>query len=164
MHSLRVFTFALVSCLVAPQASAFADGEVDSPYSSIGLDAHHAALTGAGSEQIDPFTGSVNLGYTDVHIPGAFGLDLDVVRTYSSKVVDENMSPYLNTWVGQGWTLQFGRMRFDSTLSATDWVWIQLPGQGMERAFALATTDALYRGPTDANAFPGQSARAPGSG
>ena len=61
-------------------------------------------------ENIDPFTGAVQLQYTDIHLPGDGGFDLDITRSYSSLSVDP--ADLLNDRypLGIGWTFHFGRI------------------------------------------------------
>ena len=40
---------------------------------------------GLGAERVDLFTGTLHLDYTDVHLPGKYGLDLEIRRWYVSK-------------------------------------------------------------------------------
>ena len=61
------------------------------------------------SEYIDPFTGKLKLTYVDAHIPGNGGLDINVVRAYTSPDGQASgADPRLTT--GYGWTMHFGRL------------------------------------------------------
>lgn len=135
-------------------ASAFDPGVVDTPYASVGLDANHAGLSD-GNEEVDLFSGALNLSYVDHEIPGSWGLPLRVVRSYSSKVLNESFVPNEESWVGLGWELHFGRYKEDATAGA-NYKWIELPGRGVERAYWLDSTQSLYRTASAANAFPAQ--------
>ena len=102
--------------LLAIAAYAYVPATVDAAQSKIGVDADSVGLSFNGNEHIDMFNGGLTLGYTDVCIPGAYGLDMCVSREYSSKVLNENLSA-VNTdnWAGAGWTvLVGGRLQFDT--------------------------------------------------
>jgi hypothetical protein len=73
------------------------------------------------NESIDPFSGNLHLGHTDIVIPGNGGLDIRIQRSYNANGVylshktDFNIAPYLTqlqprTATGLGWTLHFGRV------------------------------------------------------
>jgi RHS repeat-associated protein len=80
---------------------------------------NHAFFSEMPGETVDPFTGTLRLVKTDVMLPGAAGLDLRIVRTYSSKIWGRadmlDMEPLLaekeNSVLGYGWTFHFGRLR-----------------------------------------------------
>lgn len=141
-------------------AHAYVPGTVDTPYAQQGVDPNRAGMAFSGEEQVDLFSGQVTLSYNDHCVEGAYGLDMCITRTYSSKVVDESLSPINDDgWAGIGWLVNpGGRMMFDSALASslggTYYVWVQLPARGMERAVYLDATSDLYRSYTDSNAFP----------
>jgi RHS repeat-associated protein len=70
-------------------------------------------------ETVDPFTGTLRLIQTDLVLPGKAGLDLRIVRSYSSKIWGRSdaldMEPLLaekeRTVLGYGWSLHMGRLR-----------------------------------------------------
>jgi YD repeat-containing protein len=79
-------------------------------YKGPGIDPNRSYVNQSFAEHIDPFTGSLQLHYVDIHLPGNGGFDLSVVRSYSSAGV-----PYLNPaqyqgLAGVGWTIHFGRV------------------------------------------------------
>jgi RHS repeat-associated protein len=74
-------------------------------------------------ETVDHFTGNLSIVQEDMAFPGKAGLDLRIVRTYSSKIwgrsdlltgepllADKEESP-----VGFGWTMHMGRVRSPNT-------------------------------------------------
>lgn len=71
-------------------------------------------------EQIDPFSGSLNLSHTDIVIPGNGGLDIAIKRHYTSNIYvsrpSDNFSPPYpsrllpRTPYGVGWSMHFGRV------------------------------------------------------
>ena len=88
-------------------------------FSTPGFDANHVNLAGMPEESIDSFTGKVNLKYTDLHLPGKGGLDLNVVRTYSSCIRERvpwaDQSIYQQKFIpetslGLGWDIHYGRI------------------------------------------------------
>lgn len=60
-------------------------------------------------EEVDPFTGGLHLSYTDLHLPGNGGFDLDVVRAYNSTNVPAR-GGLLDISGHVGWTMHFGRV------------------------------------------------------
>ncbi len=146
--------FATFAAGLAREALAFTPDTVDTPYAAQGFDATHAAMS-EGEESVDLFSGALNLQYVDHEIPGSRGLPIQVLRAYSSKILDETYVPYDESWVGLGWELHFGRYREDATAGA-GYKWIELPGQGVQRAYSLSASDALYRSATATNHFPSQ--------
>jgi RHS repeat-associated protein len=70
-------------------------------------------------ESVDPFSGNLRIVRSDLKLPGKAGLDLEIVRTYSSKVwarADElSDTPLLaegeHSVLGYGWSLHMGRLR-----------------------------------------------------
>ncbi|MCB9796418.1 MAG: hypothetical protein H6741_27290 [Alphaproteobacteria bacterium] len=139
-------------------ARAWVPGSADTAQARQGLDTDHAATGARGQEIVDLFTGKLGLSYVDVCVPGSFGLDMCVERTYSSTVTDESGASIGASWVGLGWTMiPGGRLAFDS--SSANYVWLQLPGGGLQKAYGLdsSMTD-YYRTSSDSRAFPGMTA------
>lgn len=64
------------------------------------------------SENIDPFTGSLEIQSTDVYLPGIAGFDLKVVRSYNTTRINPANPADLTTSsiAGLGWTVHFGRV------------------------------------------------------
>ncbi len=64
------------------------------------------------TENVDPFTGSLQIHSTDIHLPGNGGFDLKVIRSYNSNRVNPLNPADLNTTslTGLGWTVHFGRV------------------------------------------------------
>ncbi|MGP1693676.1 MAG: hypothetical protein ACTS6O_14355, partial [Giesbergeria sp.] len=57
-------------------------------YREPGLQANRNYINQSNHEDIDPFTGSLQHHYVDLHIPGNGGLDLKIIRSYNSTNVD----------------------------------------------------------------------------
>jgi len=70
-------------------------------------------------EVVDPFTGTLRIVQEDLFLPGRAGLDLRIIRTYSSKVWGRSDAPSVDslladkepTPVGFGWSMHMGRLR-----------------------------------------------------
>jgi hypothetical protein len=71
-------------------------------------------------ETIDHFTGNLSIVQEDMSFPGKGGLDLRIIRTYSSKIwqrsdVSSTNQPLLvdvsRAVIGFGWALHMGRVR-----------------------------------------------------
>ena len=107
--------FAFFALILAPLngVSAQENDFLPDYYAETGL-TDRATINDSPVEVIDPFTGHLTLAHTDVVVPGPGGLDIAVVRAYSSLqdynsfgtlLVDYERSP-----VGLGWTMHFGRI------------------------------------------------------
>lgn len=85
-------------------------------------------------EHIDPFNGSIQHQYVDLHIPGNGKFDLKVIRTYSSAMLDAAGEHY--TQISPGWDLHFGKVvtrgpvcqNADPSTSGENPVWIAPDG------------------------------------
>jgi len=64
------------------------------------------------TENVDPFTGALQIHSTDVYLPGAGGFDLKVVRSFNSTRINPTNPADLSTssLAGMGWTVHFGRV------------------------------------------------------
>ncbi len=64
------------------------------------------------TENVDPFTGSLQIHSTDVYLPGEGGFDLKVIRSFNSTRVNPLNPADFNTstLAGLGWTIHFGRV------------------------------------------------------
>jgi RHS repeat-associated protein len=64
------------------------------------------------NENIDPFTGALQIHSVDIHIPGNGGFDLKVVRSFNSTRINVLNPADLSTssLAGMGWTVHFGRV------------------------------------------------------
>lgn len=79
-------------------------------YKEPGLNSNRSFVNQNFNEHIDPFTGSLQLHYVDVHIPGNGGFDLSVVRSYNSASFDETNPVAYQSQAGLGWNIHFGRV------------------------------------------------------
>lgn len=113
----------------------------NSEYSQPSFDSEHGQDSFMPVETVDLLSGALTLVYADVHLPGPNGLDLDVMRWYSSKINrwDENcLNPqFEETPVGIGWKLHMGRL-WDNPISfptsGPQWR-LELPGGHEEEFF-----------------------------
>lgn len=79
-------------------------------YRDPGLNPNRSYVNQSFNEHIDPFTGSLQQHYVDLHIPGNGGFDLKVVRSYNSASVDPLNPATYESLTGVGWTIHFGRV------------------------------------------------------
>lgn len=70
-----------------------------------------------GTENIDPFSGNLNLSYVDLLVPGNGGFDIKIRRHYNSNRVyvpdfslPQNLVQAFRSPFGTGWTMHFGRV------------------------------------------------------
>ncbi len=89
-------------------------------YATQSLDPQKLYDTDTDAERVDLFRCSLHLQHTDVHLPGKYGLDVNVVRWYDSKISDTATSTGGTCQVfdygqetgevlGYGWRLHMGR-------------------------------------------------------
>jgi RHS repeat-associated protein len=113
MHrtNLSIAAAFLLSLFVAALSSiAFAQsGRMPDFYSEPGLNPNRDYTNQLFGESIDPFTGALQLTYTDIFIPGNGGFNIKVSRAYNSSLVDP-VTPKHQSVMGVGWTFHFGRV------------------------------------------------------
>lgn len=102
-NPIRTFGLILL-CLFAAQATA---ETIRDYYDEPGLNPFKDAINQHFNESIDPFSGMLQLSYTDILVPGNGGLDIRVNRFYSPK---SDASLGVRTPYGVGWTMHFGRI------------------------------------------------------
>ena len=90
-------------------------------YAEPGLHPFRDTVNSNATEHIDPFSGNLNLTYTDLLIPGNGGLDIQILRHYNSNSVylplktPTSIAPVPSVLqqrgpVGVGWSMHFGRV------------------------------------------------------
>lgn len=105
----------------AAPALATVKGLLPDFYAEPGLNPFRDQVSANVTENIDPFSGTLTLTYTDLVVPGNGGLDIKIKRTYNSNNIYHsrktplNIAPSLSTLLprtptGLGWTLHFGRV------------------------------------------------------
>ncbi len=80
---------------------------------------HRVAVADLPHEDIDMFSGTLHLTQVDLVLPGKAGLDLQIVRSYNSRIWGRtdllDYEPLLaekeHSTLGYGWTLHMGRLR-----------------------------------------------------
>ncbi|WP_435100294.1 hypothetical protein [Arhodomonas sp. AD133] len=98
----RTVMLAMLVCGVATKAS----GAIRDYYNEPGLNPLRETINDNFNEHIDPFSGILQLSFTDVFIPGDGGLDLKIRRVYTNpQETFLDYSPY-----GYGWRIHFGRI------------------------------------------------------
>ncbi|MET0000115.1 MAG: HYR domain-containing protein [Candidatus Thiodiazotropha lotti] len=96
------------AAIVAVSISGFAVGEeIRDYYSEPGLNPFKEEMLDL-NEAIDPFSGTLQQKYVDLHIPGNGGLDISVNRVYTSR--QDYMGLGTKGYTGLGWTMHFGRI------------------------------------------------------
>lgn len=89
-------------------SSAFTTAEeIRDYYAEPGINPFKETINQNVSEHIDPFSGTLQLKYTDLVVPGNGGLDIRINRVYTS--LQTNAYPTLNI-NGFGWVMHFGRI------------------------------------------------------
>lgn len=100
-----------VACVVLSAPVVFAQEVIPDFYREPGLQPNRDYINQSFAEHIDPFTGSLQLHYVDLHLPGNGSFDLKVIRSYNSSTVDAlNPTASEDTITGLGWTIHFGRV------------------------------------------------------
>jgi len=91
--------------------------EIRDYYAEPGLNPFKEAINQHFNEHVDPFSGTLQLKYVDLSIPGNGGMDINVSRVYTSLQTNQYPKLGLN---GLGWVMHFGRIvvprQFQSTL------------------------------------------------
>lgn len=96
--------------LLSVAVGALAQEVIPDFYRDPGLNPNRSYVNQSFNEHIDPFTGSLQQHYVDLHIPGNGGFDLKVVRSYNSASVDPLNPATYESLTGVGWTIHFGRV------------------------------------------------------
>jgi hypothetical protein len=118
LNGILVTILALMSPMTTKHAIAFSD--VFDQFFRYTEAEHKEFYDGMPDETIDPFSGTLHIVQTDVALPGKAGLDLRIVRSYSSKIwgrTDE--APDLQSLLaendrsllGYGWSFHMGRIK-----------------------------------------------------
>ena len=104
---------ALIGVVVAAFcAGVFAQESLPDFYKEPGLYPNRDYINQHVSENVDPFTGSLQIHSTDVYLPGNGGFDLRVIRSFNSSRINP-LNPAdatTSSLAGLGWTVHFGRV------------------------------------------------------
>src|SRR5688572_13153275 len=91
--------------------------EIRDYYAEPGLNPFKDTASQHFNEHVDPFSGTLQLKYVDLSIPGNGGMDINVSRVYTSLQTNQYPKLGLN---GLGWVMHFGRIviprQFQSSL------------------------------------------------
>jgi Domain of unknown function (DUF6531) len=111
----RVLRFVVMSALAGqvvyvPLASA--QEALPDFYREPGLQPNRDYVNQHVTENVDPFTGALQIHSTDVHLPGDGGFDLAVQRSFNSTRINPSNPADASTasLAGIGWTVHFGRV------------------------------------------------------
>lgn len=77
-------------------------------YAEPGISQYRESVNTSLNESIDPLSGTLHFVHTDGLIPGNGGMDLSIVRSYTSMQGSAGVGP--RTVTGIGWTNHFGRV------------------------------------------------------
>lgn len=99
--------FACVLVLLSLASSVSTAEEIRDYYAEPGINPFKDAINQTVTEHIDPFSGTLQLKYTDIRVPGNGGLDININRVYTS--LQSDAYP-LTSVTGLGWVMHFGRI------------------------------------------------------
>jgi len=91
-------------------SGARAEDEMRDFYAEPGLNPFRSASGQDATENIDHFSGNLQLSYADLLVPGNGGLDIAITRYYN---LPQSSPGYANPF-GYGWTMHFGRITIGS--------------------------------------------------
>jgi hypothetical protein len=81
--------------------------EIRDYYAEPGLNPFKETIEQNFHEHIDPFSGAIQLKYTDLIVPGNGGMDIHINRVYTSL---QEWELGVRRTTGVGWTMHFGRI------------------------------------------------------
>jgi RHS repeat-associated protein len=109
MQRLCVFVLTLVIGLLwsgTPRAN--------SEYATPNFDPEHDGTHVSEAQRVDTYSGALTVTHVDISLPGPGGFDLEIIRTYSSKIWQWDANHLVKTGeettVGIGWRLDMGRL------------------------------------------------------
>ena len=106
------FRIRVVSCLIASTVLASAaQANIRDYYEEPGLNPFKETINQNFGEEIDPFSGQLQLSYTDLVVPGNGGFDIRINRIYNNP--QDAFLPY--SPYGYGWSMHFGRIAVSDT-------------------------------------------------
>lgn len=94
-------------CALLSFVAAVSAEEIRDYYAEPGINQFKETVNQHFNEHVDPFSGTLQLKYTDLSIPGNGGMDINVARVYTSLQTNEYPTLALN---GLGWVMHFGRI------------------------------------------------------
>lgn len=103
----KAFGLFALGCALLFSVVALHAEEIRDYYAEPGLNPFKDSINQHFNEHIDPFSGTLQLKYVDLSIPGNGGMDINVTRVYTSLQTNAYPTLGLN---GLGWTMHFGRI------------------------------------------------------
>jgi YD repeat-containing protein len=97
---------ALSCLLISMTIACSAQANIRDYYEEPGLNPFKETINQNFGEHIDPFSGQLQLNYTDLVVPGNGGFDIRINRVYNNP--QDNFLPY--SPYGYGWYMHFGRI------------------------------------------------------
>ncbi len=148
IRSKLVLTYIAIFCfsLLFPSLLFASGGGSDYFYDAPGTDPYRKTVSLTDYENIDPYTGGLTLNFVDMRLPGNGGLDLVVQRSYNSKNTcrswqSDPVSVWcdpggyeVNSWVGEGWSLHFGKLLYPQNIALNNPI-IEMPDGSLHEAF-----------------------------
>ena len=107
---MKGFIQAITLALSVNVSVAYAEDDTRDFYAEPGMNLFKTTAGQDATENIDPFSGNLQLSYVDLSIPGNGGLDINVTRYYN---LPQSSPGYANPF-GYGWTMHFGRITIGS--------------------------------------------------
>lgn len=108
----KIYHYLVSALMMVSMPIAFSQEVIPDLYKDPGLSPNRDYINQNVSENIDPFSGSLQRQYVDLQIPGNGGFDLKVIRSYNSSTVEPlNPAAYdSSSGAGVGWAIHFGRV------------------------------------------------------
>lgn len=108
----KLYRYSVAVLIAACAHHSFSQEVIPDLYKDPGIYPNRDYINQNVSENIDPFTGSLQRQYVDLHLPGNGGFDLKVIRSYNSSSVEPlNPAAYdSSSGAGVGWSIHFGRV------------------------------------------------------
>ena len=108
----KLYRYSVAILIAACAHHSFSQEVIPDLYKDPGIYLNRDYINQNVSENIDPFTGSLQRQYVDLHLPGNGGFDLKVIRSYNSSSVEPlNPAAYdSSSGAGVGWSIHFGRV------------------------------------------------------
>jgi len=110
LGSARFASCLLLPVMVLAATNVIAQEVIPDFYREPGISPNRSYINQSFNEHIDPFTGSLQQHYVDLHLPGNGGFDLKLIRSYNSAAVDPLNPAAYESLAGLGWTMHFGRV------------------------------------------------------
>ena len=103
---MSLYPSAILSFFVSASLAVSAHANIRDYYEEPGLNPFKETINQNFGEHIDPFSGQLQLSYTDLVVPGNGGMDIEINRVYNNP--QDSFIAY--TPYGYGWNMHFGRI------------------------------------------------------